>query len=150
MNSTVQPIRPLRKGDALETPSSARTLRECLRAHSVSYEAVAARWGVSKARAAVILQGVFDRLDLIPASVRADWHRRCLAQLQARPVRHIEGECLDLGVAHGRLSEGVREALADGVISPEEALSIRNLVADLAAQAEDIATAASLMPAVAR
>ena len=144
MSPTIAALPAIRKANDEQTPSSARALREALAAHSVSYEVVGRRWGNCKSRVATVLHGLMERIDALPATVRADWHRRCLAQLEAKPVRSLEGEHLDVVVELGRVSELLREAMADGSIDDAERARIRNAVAKLAGEVADCQRAVGL------
>jgi hypothetical protein len=118
-------------------------LRECLSRHHVSYEGVSRLWGLSKARTAVLLDNIERRLEQLPASVLADWHRTCAARLDAKPTRSVEGEHLDVVVELGRVTDGIRAALADGKVDDAERAEIRRLVAGLMTECEDLARAVS-------
>jgi uncharacterized membrane protein YebE (DUF533 family) len=85
----------------------------------------------------VLLDNLERRLEQLPASVLADWHRTCAARLDAKPTRSLEGEHLDVVVELGRVSELIREAQADGRIDDAERARIRNALARLAGEVAD-------------
>lgn len=141
MSQTVSPIRSVRKAAESVAPSAARTLREALNAHSVSREKLAEIWGVCRTRASSIIDGegpTLERFALLPASVQADFCRRHGAQVEASPVRSLEGEHLDVVVELGRLTDELRAATADGRVDDAERARIRRAVAKLAGEVADL------------
>lgn len=121
-------------------PGSARAIRRsrggamlelAIRASELKIVDVAAAWGVDQRVVRKVIDGeaslTFERIDALPVSVKLGLLRGMVGEAETESPRSMAGlERLALHVLArcGQLASTVNDVIADGVVTPEEAVEV--------------------------